>query len=120
LLTLLRETALAHGWWLREVQDPDACLRLLGDADPCVLVLEVGRRLPREFALLDRIKACCPGVAVVVVGETDNVAVSNLAWDLGADYVLFPPLPMELLPDVVKGLMRRTDVESVPDSGGTL
>lgn len=114
LLALLRESALAQGWWLREVQDLDACLRLLGEADPGVLVLEVGRRLADELTLVDRVKASCPAAAVVVVGDAVNVAVSNLAWELGADYVLFPPLPLELLPDVVIGLMR----PSTADSGG--
>jgi DNA-binding response OmpR family regulator len=112
LLALLRERALAQGWWLREVQDMEATLRLLRDADPGVLVLEVGRQVPKEFALVQRVKSTCPGAAVVVVGYVENVALSNLAWDLGADYVLFPPLPPELLPDVVAGLMRAGEAPS--------
>jgi hypothetical protein len=107
LLSLLRETALVRGWWLREVQELDACLRLLAEADPGVVVLEVGGRLAQEFALIDRVKATRPEAAIVVVGESDNVTLANLAWELGADYVLFPPLPLELLPEVVVGLMRR-------------
>lgn len=106
LTALLRETALVRGWWLREVQDDDACLRLLQEADPAVLVLEVGRNLTHEFALLERVQRMCGSAAVVVVSNTENVALSNLAWDLGADYALFPPLPLELLPDIVAGLMQ--------------
>lgn len=114
LVALLRSRALAHGWWLREVQDLDACLEILHGAEPAVLVLEVGpsdserhpKRLEREFDLIARVTTSCPGAAVVVVAGVENVALSNLAWDLGAAYVLFPPMPLELLPDVVVGLMR--------------
>ena len=34
-----------------------------------------------------------------------HAALAGLAWDLGADYVLFPPQPRELLPEIVAGLL---------------
>jgi apolipoprotein N-acyltransferase len=34
-----------------------------------------------------------------------RLGLAGLAWDLGALYVLFPPQPQEILPDLVSHLM---------------
>ena len=37
--------------------------------------------------------------------RTYDPALADLAWDLGADFVVFPPFSWEQLPSVVTGLM---------------
>ena len=78
---------------------------LLPRGGPSVLVLRLGRDLEDELTALDRVRRSFPDAAVVVVGEAEQAALAGLAWDLGARFALFPPLPRDLLPDVVKGLM---------------
>jgi DNA-binding response OmpR family regulator len=111
LAALLREVAERRKWSLREPQQLAACLRLLRRAVPSVLVLKVGRDLEHDLSLLERVAWLRPDAGLVVVGDTDHAALAGLAWDLGADFVLLPPLPRELLPDIVAGLMRRGPAE---------
>jgi hypothetical protein len=126
LAALLRPMWEERRWAVREPRQADACLRLLHEGGPSVLVLKVGRNLSAELGLLQRAHLALPDVPVVVVGPdaaglmldadaegnaevnwevwTDPV-LAGLAWDLGASFVLFPPLPRDLLCDVVVGLM---------------
>jgi hypothetical protein len=102
---LLRETAAARGWWLREVRHAARILGLVRQGLAGVVVLKAGRDLEQEFAVLERIHRQFPDTAAVVVGDADQPALAGLAWDLGARFVLFPPLVREQLPEVVSGLM---------------
>jgi hypothetical protein len=106
LAALLRPVAEQHRWALHEPRQTGACLRLLRRADRAVLVVRAGRDLERELGLLERVKWLFPGAATVLVGDVDHPALAGLAWDLGADFVLFPPQPREHLPEIVAGLMR--------------
>jgi hypothetical protein len=117
LASLLRGVAAARGWWQRSVRRPESCLELLGQAGPGVLVLEVGRDLVAEFRLLERVAWLCPGAAAVVVGKAANPVLADLAWDLGAAYVLFPPQPLDLLPEVVSGLLQPAAGGADDDAG---
>ena len=108
LTALLSERAAAHGWWLREVHHAGACLRLLQKGGGGVLVLRTGRDLERELVLLERVTRLVPDALTMVVGDADNAALAALAWDLGARYVLLPPQPRELLPELVEALMGGT------------
>jgi DNA-binding NtrC family response regulator len=101
----LRETAKSQAWALREPRQIDACLRLLKNAGPSVLVVRLGRDLQHELTLLERVSWLRPEIATVVVGDTEDVTLACLAWDLGASYVLFPPQSRDCLPDIVRGLM---------------
>ncbi len=128
LAALLRETARALKWALREPRQTDNCLRLLGAGGPSVLVLKVDCDLPRQqarlrekaddstaernvrevvqvFTLLEQASAHFPDARTVVVGGHDDPALAELAWDLGADFVVFPPFSWEHLPSIVAGLM---------------
>src|ERR1700722_16842515 len=89
----LRELAQARRFWLRETSQFAACRNLVQTAPPSVFVLVLGRDVERELALLEQMHACQPGTATIVVGETDNPALAGLAWELGATFALFPPLP---------------------------
>jgi hypothetical protein len=55
-------------------------------------VLKVGSDLAAEMTLLERVTWLFPETAVVVAGDTDNPLLAQLAWDLGATYVLLPCL----------------------------
>jgi hypothetical protein len=101
----LREAAQKQGWWLREVRQPDGAIGLLQSGGFGVLVIKLGRDLERELSLLEKITWQLPDVATVVVGDAANASLEDLAWDLGARLVLFPPLPRHGLAEVVSGLL---------------
>lgn len=101
----LRETARSQSWALRETRQVDACLRLLRNPGPAVLVVRLGRDLQHELTLLERVSALRPEASTVAVGDTEDSMLASLAWDLGASYVLFPPQSRDWLPGIVAGLM---------------
>lgn len=103
--TQLRALAEQERWLLREQKQVDACLRQLEGAGPTVLIIRTGRDLVREMTLLQQAALRSPQTSIVLVGDLEHPSLAGLAWDLGADYVLFPPQPRELLPEIVKGLM---------------
>jgi hypothetical protein len=105
LAAQLRPTAAAHKWLLREPRHLHACVRLLRHAEPGVVVVRIGRHLEHEFALLEQIAWLFPRVGRVVSGDSDHAWLAGLAWDLGADFVHLPPMPRDLLTEVVVGLM---------------
>ena len=105
LVTQLRPVAESNRWALHEPHQTAACLRLLRRGGPVALVIKAGRDLERELGLLERTTRLFPEVATVLVGDGDHPALAGLAWDLGADFVLFPPQPREMLPEIVAGLM---------------
>ena len=106
LAALLRPAAEQNRWALHEPRQTGACLRLLRRGGPAVLLLKVGRDLERELGLLEQATRLFPDAAAVVVGDVEQPALAGLAWDLGADFVLFPPQPREQLPEIVAGLMK--------------
>jgi hypothetical protein len=105
LAAALRPFAEERRWVVREPRQVGACLRLLRRGGPGVLVIKLGRDLERAFTLLERVAWLSPETGRIVVGESEHGWLSGLAWDLGADFVLAPPLEREHLADVVAGLM---------------
>lgn len=101
----LRRVGKESDWSVREPRRLESCLRLLRRGHPTVLVLKVGQDLERELTLLERVSWLFPEVATVVVGDAENPVLAGLAWDLGAAFVLFPPLPRELLFDTIGRLL---------------
>jgi hypothetical protein len=114
LAELLRDAAAKHGWWLRELRHAGRVPDLLQPGGPGVLVLRVGRDLERELGLLEQVRWHFPDTDVVVVGDADNLALEELAWDLGARFVLFPPFPRAHLPEVIAGLMQAAPAADGP------
>ena len=106
LAALWEPLAKKRRWALREPRQAEACVSLLQRGGPGVLVLKIGRDLEREFALLDRMAWLCPDTGRVVIGEADHTHLAGLAWDLGADCVLFLPQPPDRLDEIVVGLMQ--------------
>lgn len=105
LAALLRRAERGQTWTLREPRRLEACLKLLVRAGPCVLVLKLGRDLPGEFTVLERTATLFPDTATIVVSDQQDPLLTGLAWDLGAAFVLQPPLARELLPDLVAGFL---------------
>jgi hypothetical protein len=108
LADLLQETAQGRALWLRPVRHVKTCTNLLRQGAG-VLVLQLGKNVDQEVALLAQATRLFPLVRTLAIAP--NVALAGLCWDLGAAYVLAPPLPIETLGEVVLGL-------AAPDSGG--
>ena len=89
----------------RQVQQSEACCRALRRGGPNVLLLRAGRDLDREFALLDQVGRLTPETRIVVVLDQDDARLRDLAWDLGAAYVLPLTRARDLLPDLVRGMV---------------
>jgi len=123
-LAALAET---ERWPLRPSRQVEACIRLLRQPGPTVLVVKVARsgdskkddRSPeRELALIERVTWQLPDVVTIAVGDVeDAVVLAGLTSDLGASFPLFPPLSRDLLPDVVAGLMRAAVARTIPGVG---
>jgi hypothetical protein len=118
---LLEETCARQRWVLRKPRQTEACLRLLRAGGPALLVVRTTSKLAREqtaedaerekkalersFALIDRVHWLRPDAAIIAVGERDDPALTALAWNLGATYVLAPPRPLGNLPELIGDLM---------------
>jgi hypothetical protein len=105
----LRREGRPKEWVLREPRRLESCLRLLQRGGPSVLVLKVGKDLLREFTLLERVGWLFPETPTLIFCDTENRALAALAWDLGAAFVLFPPLSHQRLPELVAELMGSID-----------
>jgi hypothetical protein len=103
---LLRATVQERLWALHEPRQLEPCLRLLELAVPTVLVLKIGGKLEQELGLLERSPGANHELRAIVVGDVENDALAELAWDLGASFALFPPQSRELFPAVVVHLMQ--------------
>jgi DNA-binding NtrC family response regulator len=101
----LRDVSRKEGFRLSELRQPRACLAALRRNGPGVLLIKVGRDLEREMSLLEEASRLFPETQTVIVGDSDHAGLAALAWDLGAAFVLMPPTPLELLPDIVVGLL---------------
>jgi hypothetical protein len=124
----LRQLAGESRWLVREPRTTDNALSLVREGRPGVLLVQVeltGEK-PAPFALIADAHLHCPDVAVVAVSDVkvsdaDRVAWTAVLMDLGARYVLFPPLTRPVLEDVVSGLMaasvKRVIGSGVPAAG---
>lgn len=93
-------------WVLRESRQVDACLRNLKTNVPTVLVVALSSDCGTELELLDQVSITCTDVRKVAVCDSGDVpALPGLAWDLGADFVISPPMSLTQLPEIVGRLM---------------
>ncbi len=110
----IRRLAAENRWLLRESRHPDACLALASEARPAVLLLKIERDLVEGMTLLSRLAESAPDCPVILVsdvkmdGSDQRAQLSGVAFDLGARYVLFPPLQQPVIEDLVSGLMSAT------------
>ncbi len=121
----LGDIATESAWLVRGVRASDTALSLARERRPCVLLVQVelAEDEPAALALIATVRRECPDVPVVAVSDvklsdTDRVAWTAALFDLGARYVLFPPLTQPVLEDVTSGLMavaiRRTVGDAPP------
>ena len=108
----LSDLAAEGAWLVRDARDTDTALSLARDRGPSVLLVQVepADDKPAPLALIATVRRERPDVPVVAVSDvklndTDRVAWTAALFDLGARYVLFPPLTKPVLEDVVSGLM---------------
>jgi DNA-binding NarL/FixJ family response regulator len=109
-----------QGWIIREPRQSAACLRLMQQGGPAVLVIQLNKDAVTELALLEQTAWRYPDVMIVVVGEETHQSVAPLAWGLGATAVLLPPRVGERLQETVLGLMRSAMVEAHSDGSPSL
>lgn len=109
----LAEFASEHRWLMREVRQAGACLGQLRDRRPTVLIVQIDPHAQNILELLQFLNdahALSTDVATIVVSdiklnEDERVAWTAILFDLGARFVLFPPLTRPVLEDLVGGLM---------------
>jgi hypothetical protein len=108
----LGELAGESRWLLREPKTHAATLALLGDIRPTVLFLRIDPATDKheDVALLADVHRTSPDIAVVAISDlkmqdADRIAWTAVLFDLGARYVLFPPLSKPVLEDLASGLM---------------
>ena len=113
----LADLAAESQWLVRDPKTPKAALALLRDPRPSAFLIRVepapaGSTVPPDeaFASIAEASRLHPDVAIVVVSDlklpdADRIAWTGLLFDLGARFVLFPPLAKSVLEDVASGLM---------------
>jgi len=110
----VRRLAGENAWLVRESRRPDACLNMLEDSRPAVLLLRLERELLDGLTLLSQVTERAPDCPVILVsdvkmeGAEQRAQLSALAFDLVARYVLFPPLQQPVIEDLVAGLLGAT------------
>jgi hypothetical protein len=102
-----------HRWLVKETRQTGATLTLLREPRPTVLFVQFdphAANLADALQFLIDVHTKHPAVATVVVSdvklnEEDRANWTATALDLGARYVLFPPLTRPVLEDLAGGLM---------------
>jgi hypothetical protein len=108
----LRELAGESRWLVQTARSVDTALGLARGRGPAVLLahVEPAEDKPGPLGLVAEVHRLAPDVPVVAVSDVKLPDAERAAWtaalfDLGARYVLFPPLTRPVIEDVVSGLM---------------
>ncbi len=108
----LGDIAAEGAWLVRGTRSVEAGLALAREQRPGVLVVQVelAEDNLKALRLIADARVTCPDVPVVAVSDVKLSDADRIAWtaalfDLGARYVLFPPLTKPVLEDVMSGLM---------------
>ncbi len=108
----LADIAAEGAWLVRGTRSVEAGLSLARERRPCVLIVQVELAEDNLTALrlIADARRECPDVPVVAASDVKLSDADRIAWtaalfDLGARYVLFPPLTKPVLEDVISGLM---------------
>ena len=112
LAALLAEPAAANRWRVRRPRAADAALGYARELRPTVLLVRFDPAADdaATATLIADVHAAHPDVAVVAVADGKVPDADRAAWtavflDLGARYVLFPPVAPPVLVGLVGGLM---------------
>ena len=107
----VRELAREHRWVVRESRQADACLKILRDPGPAVLLIKVDKEALDGMALIGRAFESAPHCPLALFfdekqeGAGQRALLAGLAYDLGASAVVFPPLTQSAVEDLAAGLM---------------
>ena len=111
----LRELVGESRWLIQPARSVDTVLSLARSGGPAVLLVqaELAEDKPEALGLVADVRRLAADVPVVAVSDVKMPDAERAAWtaalfDLGARYVLFPPLTKPVLEDVVSGLMAAT------------
>jgi hypothetical protein len=109
----LSAVAADNGWLVRHAKSLTAARELARDRRATVAFLTFSPAAPAVVALVAELHRAAPDVAVVAVSdeklsEPDRAAWTAVLMELGARYVLFPPLRQPVLEDLASGLMPGT------------
>lgn len=108
----LRAHAAEHRWLLHDVRQVSAARSLLDDHRSSILLLQIDPHAEKSpgLSLLAEAHRTNPDVPLVVVSDgklpdAERARWTGDAFDLGASFVLFPPLTGPVLEDLIGGLM---------------
>jgi hypothetical protein len=108
----LRELVGESRWLVQQTRSSDTAMSLVRNRRPAILIVQVepGEDKPGPLELIANVHRLAPDVPVLAVSDVKLPDAERAAWtaallDLGARYVLFPPLMKPVLEDVVSGLM---------------
>ena len=111
----LRELAEEGRWLVRTVRTVDAATALARERCASVLLVqfELSDEKHARLTMVADVHRVAPEVPVVAIADAKPPEVERAAWtaalfDLGARFVLFPPVTKPVLEDVVSGLMAAT------------
>lgn len=106
LANVLRPVLEPQGWRLRELRNPPAVLEVLREGGE-VLVLKLGRDLYEELSLLEQVRWAYPETHIVVAAVADYPELTGFLWEIGAHFVLLPPIEPDHLWEIVTRLMKK-------------
>jgi hypothetical protein len=119
----LGDLAAEGAWLVRGVRGVGTAMTLVRERRPCVLIVQVelAEDKPGPLRLIADTRREYPDVPVVAVSDVKLSDADRIAWtaalfDLGARYVLFPPLTKPVIEDVVSGLMAATTRRVIGDA----
>jgi ActR/RegA family two-component response regulator len=111
----LRELADEGRWFVRTVRSVDAAMSLARERCASVVLVqfELADEKHARLAMIADVHRREPEVPVVALADAKVPDAERATWtaavlDLGARYVLFPPVTKPVLEDVVSGLMTAT------------
>jgi DNA-binding response OmpR family regulator len=119
----LSDLATEGEWLVRGTRGVDTALAFVRERRPCLLIVQVelAEDKPAALKLIADARRECSDVPVIAVSDVklsdaDRVAWTAALFDLGARYVLFPPLTKPVIEDVVSGLMTAAIRRAIGDS----
>lgn len=118
LAAALRPSAQRYRWAFRAPRRRGAWARLLEAGGVAVLVVRLGRDLASELEVLAQAARWFPDVPVVAALDSDEPALAELAWDLGATYVAGKTGGGPTVPEVVDAMLGRLSATSAGRNGG--
>jgi hypothetical protein len=108
----LRELADESRWLIQQTRSIDTAMSLVRERRPAVLIVQIepGEDKPEPLRMIAETYRTTHDVPVVAISDVklpdaERAACTAALLDLGARFVLFPPLMKPVLEDIISGLM---------------